>query len=187
MGLTLLIVGVVLWHVAHYFKRLLPAQRAAMGDAGKGVVAVLIIASVVAMIFGYRMTDYIPVWEPASWLRGVNNLLMLLAFYVYGASAAKPAKVWIGTKIRHPQLAGFSIWAIAHLLVNGDLAAIVLFGGLLVWAQVSIVLINKAEGPWTVPPQAPAKKEITLLVITLVLYTVVSLLHMWAGVMPFGG
>jgi uncharacterized membrane protein len=112
---------------------------------------------------------------------------MLVALYIYGASAAKPAKVWIGTKIRHPQLVGFSIWAVAHLLANGDLAAILLFGTMLIWAQVSIVMINKAEGDWVVPKRAPAQKEISLFVITSVLFLLLAAIHNWLGVSPFGG
>lgn len=184
--MTLLILGLLLWMAGHFFKRLFPAQRAALGSKGRAVMGVVLLSAVLLMIFGYSLTEFIPVWDPPSWLRGVNNLLMLLAFYVYGASAAKPARVWIATKIRHPQLTGFSIWATAHLLVNGDLAAIILFGGLLIWAVLSIRLINAAEGPWTQPEQAPAKKEITLVIVTLVLFTVVSLIHLWLGVNPFG-
>ncbi|PTX57166.1 putative membrane protein [Litoreibacter ponti] len=189
--MTLLILGLVLWTAAHFFKRVAPDARARlsdkMGDASKGLFAVLIVASVVLMVIGYRGSEFVPVWYPPSFMGHINNLLMLLAFYIYGASAAKPAKVWIGTKIRHPQLVGFSIWAVAHLLANGDLSSIILFGGLLVWAQISIQMINGREGPWHVPAQAPIKKEITLVVITLVLYSVVSGVHIWLGVNPFGG
>ena len=60
--MTLLIAGLILWAAAHYFKRLLPAQRASMGAAGKGIVAVLLIASVVLMVMGYRAADFIYVW-----------------------------------------------------------------------------------------------------------------------------
>ncbi|MCF6445499.1 NnrU family protein [Nereida sp. MMG025] len=187
MGYIVLIIGVLLWIAAHYFKRLMPDVRANMGDKGKGVVTALIVVSLLAMIFGYRWAPFDPVWEPQPWLRTINNALMVVAFYVYGASAAKGAKVWLGTKLRHPQLTGFGIWAVAHLLVNGDLASLILFGGLLAWAIGSARLINAAEGAWVVPDQAPFKKEIVLLVITVVLFTIVSLLHTWAGVYPFGG
>ncbi len=188
--MALLILGVIAWTAIHWLKRLAPAARGAMtdkmGEASKGVVALVVVLSVVLMVFGYRAADVIPVWEPPSFFKGINNLLMLLAFYVYGASARKADKVWIGTKIRHPQLTGFMIWTVAHLLVNGDLASIILFGGLLIWAAGSVMLINRAEGPWTVPPRAPAKSEIILVVIALVLFSVVAGIHTWLGVSPFG-
>ncbi|WP_348541475.1 NnrU family protein [Sulfitobacter albidus] len=153
--MTLLILGLILWIAAHYFKRLAPDARARLGDPGKGIIAVLIVASVVLMVLGYRAADFIPVWTPPPWFTGLNNLLMIAALWIYGSSAAKGAKAWPAYKTRHPQLLGFKLWAIAHLLVNGDLAAIVLFGGLLAWAVAQVILINRAEPDWTPPaPQA---------------------------------
>ncbi|SDX16333.1 NnrU family protein [Litoreibacter albidus] len=189
--MTLLILGVLIWAFAHWLKRLAPALRASMtdkmGEGSKGVITAALILSIVLMVVGYRSADFIAVWYPPSFFGHINNLLMLLAFYVFGASAAKPAKVWLGTKIRHPQLTAVKIWAIAHLLANGDLASIILFGGMLAWAVISVIMINRAEGPWTPPAQAPAKKEIVLLVISLVLFTVVAGIHVMLGVSPFGG
>lgn len=189
--MTLLILGLLLWTAAHYFKRLAPGARASlndkMGDASKGVFAVAIVLSIVLMVLGHRAMDFVPVWNPPSFMGHLNNLLMLLAFYIYGSSAAKGEKVWIATKIRHPQLTAVKVWALAHLLANGDLSSIVLFGGLLAWAVGSVILINRAEGPWTPLPQAGKAREIRLVVITLVLYALVSAIHIWLGVNPFGG
>ena len=53
-----------------------------------------------------------------------------------------PAIARLSARIRHPQLTGFKTWAVAHLLVNGDVASFVLFGGLLAWAVVAVILIN---------------------------------------------
>lgn len=179
-----LILGLALWVVAHLLTRVAPDLRAKLSYP---IMAGLILISLILMVYGYRAADFIAVWNPPSFMGHINNLLMLLAFYLYGASAAKPAKVWVATKIRHPQLAGFSVWAIAHLIANGDLASIILFGTMLVWAQGSIRLINAQDGPWQVPEQAPMKKEITLVVIALVLFLVVAAIHNWIGVSPFGG
>lgn len=181
-----LILGVLLWAAAHLFKRLIPGVREQLGDAGKAIVAVALVASVVLMVIGYQRADGAFYWGPSPALIGINNLLMILAFYVFGASMAKGEKVWIGTKIRHPQLTGFSIWTVAHLLVNGDTASFVLFGGLLIWAQVQIAVLNRAEGPWKVPPRAPMRKELVLVGVTVVLTVGVMLIHNWLGVRPWG-
>jgi uncharacterized membrane protein len=90
-------------------------------------------------------------------------------------------------KMRHPQLTSVKIWAVAHLLVNGDLASIILFGGMLAWAVLEVILINKAVPVWDRPQPGEAKRDIILVVITLVVYVVVALIHMWLGVSPFGG
>lgn len=182
MGWILLIAGLALWTGAHFWKRLAPAGRAAWGDKGKGLVAVAILGGVVLMVIGYRMVDFIPVWSPPSFLTHVNNLLMLVAFFLFGISATTGR---LRGSMRHPQLAAVKTWAIAHLLVNGDLASIILFGGLLAWAVGSVILINKA-GPWANRPEpGGAKGDVKLVVITLVLYAVVALIHLWLGVSPF--
>ncbi|WP_306751167.1 NnrU family protein [Paracoccus actinidiae] len=182
--MVLLISGVALWWAAHLFKRVAPERRAALGDKGKGLVAVLLVLSVFLMARGYGQAEG-PVWwgrSPAT--TGINNLLMLLAFYLYAADG-------MGTRvtawIHHPQLTGFSLWAVAHLLVNGDLASFVLFGGLLAWALVEIMLLNRA-GAWkrrTGP--FPARKEIMAAVGAVVVMLVVGLIHGWIGPWPFGG
>lgn len=184
--MTTLIVGVALWWAAHLFKRLAPSARAGMGDRGRLLATVAIVASVVLMVLGYRGAGGAVYWGPSAALVGINNLLMVVAFYIYAASAAKGAKIWIGTKIRHPQLTGFSIWAVAHLLVNGDVASFILFGGLLAWALVEIAVINAQDGAWVVPPRAPLKKEIVAVVITAVVVVVVMVIHYYLGVKPWG-
>ena len=145
--MTLLIAGLALWCAAHFFKRLAPSARAKLGPKGKGVMALTILASVVLMVIGYRAAAGAVYWGRTPALVGINNLLMLIAFYVYAVGGPKGDRIWLGTKLRHPQLVGFSIWAVAHLLVNGDVESFVLFGGLLVWALAEIVLINSQDGP----------------------------------------
>jgi uncharacterized membrane protein len=149
-------------------------------------MSAIIITSVVMMVLGYRAADGPVYWGRTPMWVGINNLLMIFAFYCYAASAAVGVKIWLGTKIRHPQLTGFSVWAVAHLMVNGDLPSFVLFGGLLIWAQVEIYLINKAEGPWTPLPRAPVKKEIVAIVITAVVVCVVMPIHYALGAQPWG-
>lgn len=181
--MILLTLGVILWAAAHYFKRIAPDARAQMGDKGKALVAVAIVVSLLLMIFGYRGADFIHVWSPPSWTVHLNNLMMLAAVFVYGMSATTGR---LRGKMRHPQLTAVKIWAVAHLLVNGDLASIILFGGLLAWAVGSVIVINRA-GPWVRPKPGDAKKDILLVVITLVLFAVMTAIHAWLGVWPFPG
>lgn len=183
--MALLILGLILWAAAHYFKRLMPAQRAAMGNAGKGVVALAIGASLVMMVLGYRWAEFIPVWSPPAFMVHINNTLMLLGLWVYGSSAAKGAKAWPASRIRHPQLTAVKIWAVAHLLVNGDLASLLLFGGLLAWAVGEVIMINRAEPGWAPPLHAGRATYIRLAVITLVMFALITAIHIWAGVWPF--
>lgn len=183
--MALLIVGLILWTAAHFFKRFLPDARANLGDPGKGLVAVLVVGSIVLMVLGYRAANTITIWQPPSFMVHVNNLLMIFAFWVYGSSAAKGAKAWPAYHVRHPQLFAMSIWAFAHLLANGDLASILLFGGLLAWALVTVRLINRDEPEWTRPEPAGSATYIRLAVITVVMVLIVTGVHTWLGVWPF--
>jgi uncharacterized membrane protein len=182
--MTLLILGVVLWWAAHLFKRVAPDARARLGNAGKGLVAVALIISVVLMYYGYGDAKAAgDVWwgrHPA--LVGINNLLMVLAFYFYAASGAKSA---LARKVRHPQLTAVKTWALALLLVNGDMASLVLFGGLLGWAVVSVIVINRAQPEWT-PPVAKPGAEVKAIVATVIVVVLVMLVHNWLGVQPWG-
>ena len=184
--MTLLILGLALWVGAHLFKRLAPGVHGALGSKAKPLVAVLLVASVVMMVVGYRAADGAVYWGRSPALVGINNLLMVLAFYVYAVGGPKGPRIWLGTKLRHPQLIGFSIWAFAHLLVNGDAESIILFGGLLAWAQAEIAIINMQDGPWTPPARAPMKKEIIYIVAAIVGTVVVMVIHNFLGVQPWG-
>ena len=81
---------------------------------------------------------------------------------------------------------GVMIWAFAHLLVNGDLASIILFAGMLAWAVGSVILINRAEPNWDRPAPGKASKDVLLIVITLVTFSITAAIHIWLGVNPFG-
>lgn len=184
--MIILFAGLALWVAAHFFKRAAPDARASLGAKGQMIMGPVIILSVVLMVIGYRAADGAVFWDRGNGLVWLNNLLMVLAFYLYASSAAKDVKIWLATKVRHPQLTGFSVWAVAHLLVNGDVASFVLFGGLLIWAQAEIAVINRAAGAWVVPPRAPVKKEIVAVVVTLVVVVVVMAVHFALGVQPWG-
>lgn len=183
--MLILILGVVLWWGAHLFKRVAPERRAAMGDKGKGRVAAMLLLSVILMIWGYKVADGAIWWGPSPALVGINNLLVLIAFYLYAASGMKTR---VTASIRHPQLTGFALWAFGHLLVNGDLPSLLLFGGLLAWALVEIVVINRAVPGWTAPAGPfPARKEAMAAAGAVIVTLVVGVIHGWVGPWPFGG
>jgi len=183
MGYLLLILGVLIWSGAHLFKRVAPDRRAAMGDAGKGLVTVLLVLSIVLMVLGYRWADPVILWDSPRFLTHLNNLLMLFAIYLFAVSGMKTG---LSRVIRHSQLTAVKTWALAHLLVNGDLASLILFGGLLAWAVISVIVINRAQREWTKPAPAPMGKEIGAIVGAVVVMGAISWLHMLVGPSPFG-
>ena len=176
--MTWLVLGLLLWIGAHLFKRVLPRQRAAMGKAGRGVVAVLVLAGIVLMVIGFRSADDIYLYALPAWVWHLNNLLMLVAIFLMDVGRAGGV---VGAKLRHPMLLGIVIWAVAHLLVNGDLASLVLFGGLGLWALAEMAVINRAEGPWSAPVEGPIVNDAKFAVLALVLYAAFAGVHYWLG------
>ena len=181
--MTLLIIGLALWVLAHSFKRLAPNLRVSLGDPGKGIVAVLLLAGLVLMIIGYRSAPIIPVWTPPSFMVHLNNLLMVVAVAVFAMSHTKGR---LRGRMRHPMLTSVKLWSVAHLLVNGDLASILLFGAMLAWAVGSVVMINRAEA-WERPAPGDRGRDVIFIVITVVTFAVMVGIHMALGVNPFPG
>ncbi|AHM04093.1 NnrU family protein in cluster with Mesaconyl-CoA hydratase [Roseibacterium elongatum DSM 19469] len=182
MGYLLLILGIALWIGGHLFKRLVPAKRAAMGDKGKGLVAVALLAAIVLMVIGYRSAALVTVWVPPSFMIHISNLLVLIGFWFFALSGVAGT---MSARVRHKQLTGVKSWAVGHLLVNGDLASILLFGGMLFWAVLSVILINKAEPTWERPANPSVKNDAIAFGVALVLYGIVALIHTWLGYYPF--
>jgi uncharacterized membrane protein len=185
--MALLLIGLAIWIAAHALKRVAPAGRgrlaASLGDgASKGALAAAILVGLVLMIIGYRAAPAVPVYAPPAWGVHLNNLLMLGAVALMGMGSSRGrARTWL----RNPMLTGVAVWAVAHLIVNGDLASLVLFGGLGLWAVAEIGLINAREPAWTPPPPGPASGDLRLVLITLVVYAVIAAVHAWLGYWPF--
>lgn len=182
--MQILISGVALWWVSHLFKRLAPGLRARIGDVpGKLAVTAASVIAIVLMVIGYRQAEFVPVYTPLPGMGHLNNLLMLIAMFLFALSHSKGS---LRPRIRHPMLTSVVVWAIAHLLVNGDLASIVLFGGIGLWAIVAMLLIN-ARDSWVPPAPGPVRKDVVAALIALVVYGAVAGIHSWLGYNPFLG
>tara|TARA_B100000427_G_scaffold254683_1_gene218265 strand:- start:401 stop:949 length:549 start_codon:yes stop_codon:yes gene_type:complete len=174
----MLISGLLLWSAAHLFKRILPRQREALGKAGRALVALAILGSLMLMIFGYQAAETEYLYALPGWAWHANNTLMLIALFLMDIGRVRGV---VRTKIRHPMLTGVLLWTIAHLLVNGDTAAVVLFGGIGLWALVEMVVISRAEGPWARPERGTYAKDAMMAGIALVLYAIIAGIHYWLG------
>ncbi len=96
-----LILGLLLWSGAHFFKRFAPGPRARLGDAGKGLVAVLSVAGIVLMVIGYRAAELAHLWYLGGWAVHLNNLLMLVSVALLGLGSSKSR---LRGTLRHPML-----------------------------------------------------------------------------------
>ena len=137
--MQLLIAGLVLFLAAHSTRIFADGWRTAMLERvgekpWKGLVTVVSIAGFALIVIGYGQlrTAPVPLWEPPFWTRHLSLLLNLLAFILLTA-AYVPRNV-IKARIGHPMVAGVKVWALAHLISNGNLADVLLFGSFLLWA-----------------------------------------------------
>lgn len=141
--MTLLIIGIVVFFGVHYLPAF-PLARArlmsAVGENGyKVFFSVFSVLGLVLIIYGFATAPLIPIWSPPTWTRHLALLLMLPAF-IFLVAAYVPGR--IKKLVKHPMLAAIKTWALAHLLANGDLAGIILFGSFLVFAVLDRIALK---------------------------------------------
>jgi len=161
--MAILILGLVLFLGTHAFTMLRRPRADMIGRLGENRYkigyTVLSILGLVLMIYGfgrYRAEGMIPVWDPPVWTRHLALTLTLFAFISLAAMGPRPSH--IQAAVKHPMLLAIKIWATAHLLANGDLGSVLLFGGFLAWAVAArISLKRRADEPARkLPKPAPA-------------------------------
>ncbi len=147
--MTYLILGLGLFTFAHLAHRIVPDFVKGIPTVPrKIVIALILIFSVWLMIKGYPMASAETLWSAPQSVRHIGFAAIVLAFILYVGSYPGSA---LRARVRHPQLTGFKIWAVVHLIVNGDVRSVVLFGGLLAWAVAEVVVLNRASGKPALP------------------------------------
>lgn len=189
--MTLLVLGLVLFLGIHSVSIAAPAWRDAQAarneKAWKGLYTLIAIAGFVLVVYGYGLARQSPVvlYAPPTWLRHVA-LLLMLPFFTLLLAAYLPGRIKTATK--HPMLAATKLWALSHLLANGTLADVLLFGGFLAWAVVDrISLKRRVQRP--IPGAPPsAANDLIAVVAGLALYGLFMWrAHAWLiGVSPLG-
>jgi uncharacterized membrane protein len=170
MGLAVMILGLVLFFGVHTLttKREQRARLIAQWSEGayKIAYALVALAGLVLIVWGfahYRAAGQIDLWYPPKWLKHVTVALMLPAVILVVAAYIRGR---IYTVIKHPMLSGIKLWAAAHLLANGDLGGIILFGSFLGWAvfdRISLKRRTDAGAP-PIPVGAPTNDLIAIAV-----------------------
>lgn len=177
--MELLILGLVLWTCIHFFPALAKCTRGLIiSKIGigpyKGLFAILIVASVVLIVFGWRSIEPVDLYHSQSWGRHITFLLVLLTFILFVA-ARKTTN--IKRFLRHPQLTGLVLWSIGHLFANGDNRSLILFSWLGVWAIMEMILISRREGDWVKPEPVSLKDDVITVIGGCVIYAIFLMAH----------
>ncbi len=166
------------------------ARIKALGEpAWKGIYAATSVVGFVLIVWGYGIArlDPIVLYAPPIWTRHLASLLTLLAFVLL--AAAYVPRNHFKTALGHPMVAGTKLWAFAHLLANGTLADVLLFGGFLVWSVVLFRASRARDRAQQVVRAAPsaAMTVVAIGVGTVAWVAFAFWLHGWLiGVRPFG-
>ena len=177
--MKLLIAGLLIWSLVHFVPSLASPLKQnltrRLGEKGyKLIFAALILLSLALIVFGWRSIEPAMLYMLPYSLRHIFMLLILIAFILMGASNY-PTR--IKRFVRHPQLTGVAVWALAHLLLNGDSRSLVLFGWLGIWAILEIILINHREGVWVKQDPPAWTRELRGLAISVVVFVVFAVAH----------
>jgi uncharacterized membrane protein len=165
--MALLLVGVVLWSVTHLFPAVVPGIRANLvrkfGEGPyKGLYALDILLSLVLIVYGWRTTMPVALYEPPMHSNPFLTVALTLAILLFVASSTPNN---FRRYVRHPQMAAVVTWGVAHLLTNGDSRSVILFGGLSIWAILEIGFINNRDGRWKRPDSVPLAKDLVAVFI----------------------
>ena len=188
-----LILGLVIFLGVHSvrisapeFRQRMIAQRGE--NAWKGFYSLLAFLGLRLIIWGFSIARYEGpiVYTPPTWMSHIALLLMLFSFVFLAASSLPVSRIKVAAK--HPMLLAVKLWALAHLMANGDLASLLLFGSFLIWAIVDRISekgrVVAGEGVPAVKP--PVRNDIMVIVVGLLAYVLfVWKLHEWLiGVAP---
>jgi len=154
MGLAVMVLGLAVFVAAHVFITRREQRAAVIARIGegpyKGLLSLVSLIGIVLIGWGfarYRATGWVDVWLPPPWTRHVTVALMWPAI-IFVAAAYIPGN--IKRRLKHPFLVGVKLWAFAHLITNGDLGSIILFGSILAWAvfdRISLKSRTDLGGP----------------------------------------
>jgi uncharacterized membrane protein len=170
MGLLVMILGLVLFLGVHTLttqRELRAGVVASMGEGGYKIAYTLVsVAGLALVTWGfadYRATGWVDVWNPPTAFKHITVALMLPAIILVVASYIRGR---IYTTLKHPMLAGVKLWAAAHLLANGDLGSIILFGSFLAWAVFDRISLKRRPdaGAPPIPVGGPGNDLIAIAV-----------------------
>jgi len=181
MGLSTLVFGLIVFFVPHVFVTRRDARARLIARIGEGpykiAFSILSAIGIILIAYGfarYRANEWVNLWYPPVWARHLALQLNWLAI-VCVVAAYIPGN--IKRVLKHPMLVGVKIWALAHLIANGDLGSVILFGSILAWAVFDRISLKRRSDQGTPDTRNggwPA--DVVALVVGTVIYAAIVLL-----------
>ncbi|MBB4952824.1 putative membrane protein [Agrobacterium vitis] len=189
--MLLLIIGLILFLGLHMIRVVAPGLRASMVarlglNGWKGLYSVAAVVSIVLVAYGYSVAPVINVWFPPMGMSHLTVTLMVFATICLVAGFLPAGHIVV--KSKHPMVLSIKIWALSHLLSNGDLRSIILFAAFLAWGVILRIALKRRERAGEIAPRAfvSAKYDLYAVVLGLVVWAAITFkLHeMLIGVAP---
>jgi len=175
--MTLLSIGVALFLGVHLVPSLPALRDRLVNRVGfnryRGLFSLVSLAGIVMIIIGMGAAPTVPVWDPPSWGSRASVLGMPVAFILL-AAAYIPSN--LKRAVRHPMLWAVAVWAGLHLLSNGDLASLILFGSFGAFAFFDMWSANR-RGAERSQVQLPGSRDLIPVVVGLLAYGLVLYYH----------
>jgi uncharacterized membrane protein len=166
--MTLLIIGIIVFLGFHLLPTATGLREQLVGRLGengyRGLFSLLSLASLALLVYGFAKAPVAQVWSPPDWTRWVAIVLMLPAF-IFLVAAYFPGR--IKSALKHPFLVAVKTWALAHLIANGDLASIVLFGSFLAYAVYDRITLKGRQPTSLIEVKGPAKPQNDIIAVVL--------------------
>jgi uncharacterized membrane protein len=175
MGLAIMILGLAVFIGGHVLTTLRTVRAAVIARIGelpyKGAYSLVALIGLVLIGYGfarYRATGWIDVWMPPPWTRYVTEALVWPAI-ICVVAAYIPGE--IRRVLKHPMLVGVKLWAVAHLVSNGDLGSIILFTAILAWAVYDRITLKRRTDAGAPPiPSGGFRNDFFAVVIGTLVY-----------------
>ena len=170
MGLAILILGLVVFLATHVFVTFRDTRArlmARLGNAYRVLFALVALIGLALIVYGYgdyRAHGLIQLWTPPAFMRHITIGLMLLAVIFLAALIPSHIKAWI----KHPMMTSIKTWAFAHLLSNGDLGSILLFGSFLLWGGYARMAAKRRGDRGFASPPAGWTNDVIVVVVGVV-------------------
>ena len=174
--MVLLLAGLTIFSIVHFLPELKGRTFFVdkMGEpAYKGVYSLLSILGFVLIVYGKGYSDFVTVWNPPTWTRHLTMLLVLVAMLLLSVSQIPNN---FRRTIKHPMLLGVTVWGIAHLLANGDLASMILFGGFVIFSVVKMKTMEKHK-PYIQPDAVKFYWNVVTIVVGFLIYGAAMRFH----------